>query len=211
MADLLSYALTTVADVKESLGIDAGNTSQDNLIKRKINQATLIIEGFCNLPNGHHFKEATYTNEVYNNPGTNQIRLKMAPVASVSSFQYANTSQNLGNWTDQETEDYFIDEDSGLLNLNFTQWGNWDAVRVTYVAGYDPIPADLAEACVMLAGFLVENSASGTAIKRKREGQREIEYFQPSGASSSGSASLIDQLGLDEVLGRYIRYVVADR
>lgn len=211
MATLLDYALTTVADVKESLGIASGDNSQNNLIIRKINQATLIIEGYCNLPYGHHFKESTYTNEVYNSNGTNQLPLLMWPVSSVSSFQYANTSQNNNSWTDNESEDYFVDENSGLLNLNFSQWGNWDAYRVTYTAGFSTIPADLAEACVMLAGYLVDNSASGTAVKRKREGGREVEYFQPSGQSSTGTSSLVDQLGLDEVLGRYIHYAVADR
>lgn len=211
MAVLLSYALTTVADVKESLGIDAGDTSRDNLIIRKINQATLIIEGYCNLPYGHHFKETTYTNELYNANGTNQLSLRMAPVSSVASFQYHNTSQNTADWTDNESEDYFLDGNSGLLNLNFNQWGNWDAYRVTYTAGFSDIPADLSEACVMLAGFLVENSASGTAVKRKREGGREIEYFQASGGGSSGTSSLVDQLGLDDILGRYISYAVADR
>lgn len=211
MATLLDYALTTVADVKESLGIASGDSSWDNIIIRKINQATLIIEGYCNLPNGHHFKETTYTNEVYNSNGTNQLRLKMWPVSSVSSFQYAANSDSGSSFTDNESEDYFIDEDSGMLNLNFNQWGNWDAYRVTYIAGFNPIPADLAEACVMLASFMVDNSVSGTAVKRKREGQREIEYFQAQSASSTVSSSLIDQLGLDEILGRYIRYVVADR
>ena len=33
MASLLSYALTSVSDVKESLGISTGDTSKDNLIK----------------------------------------------------------------------------------------------------------------------------------------------------------------------------------
>lgn len=211
MAELLSYALTTVADVKESLGISAGDSSKDNLIKRKINQATLIIEGYCNLPYNHHFKQTTYENEVYTGTGTDQLRLKMWPVTSVASFGYRSTSQNTDDWDVTETEDYFIDNGSGMLNLLSTQNRNWDSYRVTYTAGYETIPSDLAEACVMLAGYLVENSASGTAVKRKREGGREIEYFQPSGASSTGSSSLVDQLGLDEILGRYIRYSVADR
>ena len=42
MAQLLSYSLATVADVKESLGIDAGDTSKDNLIIRKINPLYIL-------------------------------------------------------------------------------------------------------------------------------------------------------------------------
>lgn len=207
MATLLDYALTTVADVKESLGIDAGNTSQDNLIIRKINQATLMIEGFCNLPYNHHFKETTYTNEEYDGTGSNQLVLKMRPVTSISSFQYRDTVDNQDNWSDTESEDYFSNLSAGVLDLLNTQTNNFNAYRVTYTAGFSTIPADLAEACVMLASALVENSSSGTAIKRKREGQREVEYFQ---SGSTGTDSLIESLGIDDMLSRYINYAVAD-
>lgn len=208
MADLLSYALTDVASVKESLGIASGDSSKNNLIIRKINQATLMIEGFCNLPYNHHFKETTYTNEEYDGSGSNQVVLKMRPVTSISSFQYRNTTVNQDDWDDTDSEHYFNDLSSGVINLLSTQSRNFNAYRVTYTAGFATIPADLAEAAVMLAGYLVENSASGTAVKRKREGQREIEYFQAS--SSGGNDSIIQQLGIDEMLSRYINYAVAD-
>jgi hypothetical protein len=210
MADLLSYALTTVADVKETLGIDAGNTSKDNLIKRKINQATRMIEAFCGLPEDHHFKQATYTNEEYDGSGSNQLILKMRPVTSITSFQRRNTSQNQSDWDDVESELYFpSDNDAGVVDLLFSEGTRWGSYRVTYVAGYDPIPADLAEACVTLASYLVENGASGTAVKRKQEGAREIEYFAPS--ANGGGDSLIEQLSLDDMLTRYITYpILAD-
>lgn len=207
MATLLSYALTTVQDVKESLGISSGDTSKDNLVTRKINQATEMIEGYCGLPADHHFKQTTYTNEVYNNPGSNQIVLGMRPVTSVTSFGYIDSPESGSDYTDVDSQDYFIDENAGFLNLNFNTWGNWDAYRVTYVAGYSTIPADLAEAAVILAGYLVENASSGgTAVKRKTEGQRSIEYFDPGQASSD---SLFEQLGVDDMLSRYMRYPLA--
>lgn len=207
MADLLSYALTTVEDVKESLGIASSDQSWDNLIKRKINQATAVIEGFCNLPADHHFKETTYTNEEYDGSGSNHLVLRMRPVTSISSFQYRNTSENLDDWEDSDTEGYFSNLSAGVLDLLNTQTNNFNGYRLTYTAGYATIPADLAEACVMLAGYLVENSSSGTGIKRKREGQREVEYFQ---SGTSGNNSLIEELGLDDMLGRYVLYSVAD-
>lgn len=208
MASLLSYALTNLSDVKESLGIDSGNTSKDNLIIRKINQATQMIESFCNLPYNHHFVETTYTNEEYDGQGTNGLVLKGSPVTTLSSFQYRATTTNEDSWSDVESELYFLDEGSGIIELLFNQSKGWNRYRVTYTAGYSDIPVDLAEACATIAGYLVENSASGTAVKRKQEGQRSIEYFDPS--SGGGSGSIIESLGLDEVLQRYIRYVVQD-
>lgn len=211
MADLVSYALTSVADVKESLGIDSGDTSKDNIIKRKINQATHMIESFCNLSLNHHFKEATYTNEVFDGSG-DQVVLRMSPVSAVASFQYRDTLGNTDDFDDVEAELYYIDGNAGTLDGLFTQRRTWSQYRATYTAGYATIPADLAEACVTLASYFVENGTSGSAIKRKREGQREIEYFSPSGSSSgaSGSDSVVEALGLDDVLNRYIRYTLGE-
>lgn len=203
MADLLSYALCTLADVKESLGIDSGNTSKDNLIKRKINQATEMIEGFCGLPQDHHFKQGTYTTEEFSGSGSNQLVLRMRPVSNVTGFQYRSSSTNEDDWDDVESELFFIDEDAGVVNLLFGQSNNFNQYRITYTAGYSTIPADLAEACVTLASYLVENSSSGVAVKRKEEGLREIEYFAP-----SQNASLIEQLSLDDVLDRYIMIAI---
>lgn len=208
MAVLLDYALTTVADVKESLGIDAGDTSKDNLIIRKINQATLLIEGFCNLSYGHHFKETTYTNEEYDGLGTSNLVFRMRPVTSVASFGYRNSSLNQDDWDDVESDLYFLNSAAGVLDLLFAQTNTYNTYRVTYTAGFPTIPADLAEACVMLASYMVDNSSSGVAIKRKREGQREVEYFQQGGGSNTTN-SLIEDLGIDSMLSRYIYYPVA--
>lgn len=204
MATLVDYALTTVADVKESLGIASGDNTKNNLIIRKINQATEMIEGYVGLSAGHHFKEATYTDEVYDNPTSNQLVLNMRPVSSITSFGYLNGRESDSGYTAAETEDYFVDENAGFINLNYNTWGGWDSYRVTYVAGYATIPADLAEAAAIIAGYLVENASSGgTAVKRKTEGQRSIEYFDPGQASAD---SLFEQLGVDDMLSRYVRY-----
>lgn len=207
MAELLSYALTDLASVKESLGINSGDTSKDNLIKRKINQATLYIESFCGLPRDHHFKQATYTDEEYDATHSDTIVLRMRPVTTFTRLQRRSSSDSTGSFDDVETDSYFIDLSAGIVELLFAATGRWNAYRATYTAGYETIPYDLAEACVTLACFYVENSASGTAVKKKQEGQRSIEYFQ---ATSGGDGSVIDQLGLDELLSRYKQYNIAD-
>lgn len=211
MSDLVDYALCSVEDVKETLGIDSGNHTKDNLIKRKINQATDTIESYCNLPYNHHFKSGTYTNEEYDGTGTDQLSLKMRPVTNVSSFQRRYSTDNSNSWETIDTEDYFIDEGAGVLDLLFSQSSNWNKYRVTYIAGYINIPPSLSEACVTLASFWVENATSGTNIKRKKEGQREVEYF-PLSSNSGGAdgAGIVEQLNLDDVLSRYIQYSIQD-
>lgn len=205
MAILHSYALTTVADVKESLGIDAGNTTKDNLIIRKINFATDYIEKYCQ----RRFASTTYTDIEYDAPNSSSLVLNQRPVTAVSSFQKRNTSSNTDDWDDSDAEEYFLDSASGILELNYTATGSWNRYRVSYTAGYTTIPSDLGEACATLAAYLVENSSgAGGGVKRKREGQREIEYFQSGAGNTSGS--LIDALGIDEVLAPYINYTLAD-
>ena len=118
MTALNSWALTTVADVKETLGIDSGNTTKDNLIKRKINQATDAIESYCGKNNSQHFASTAYTDE-YDGTGTNQLILKNRPVISVTSFSVRNTSQNVSDWTIIDTELYFTDTTAGVIDCLF--------------------------------------------------------------------------------------------
>ena len=207
MADILDHALTDVASVKESLGIASGDTSKDNLITRKINQATLIIEGFCGLANGYHFKQATYTDDLYDATDSDTIVLRMRPVTTFTSLARRNGSESNSSFDTVDTDFYFVDLASGVIELLFAATGRWNTYKATYVAGYQTIPADLAEACVTMSCFFVENSASGTAVKKKQEGSRSIEYFQ---ASSGTNESVITQLGLDDTLSRYKRYTLAD-
>lgn len=202
MATLASYALTTVADVKELLGIDAGNTTKDNLIIRKINQATGMIEGWCGKSPDQHFASATYTNEEYDGTGSPQLILRNRPVTSITSLQFRNSGQNVDDWDDFDTETYFTDTASlaaGVVDLTYNISSGFNRFRVTYVAGYSTIPHDLAEAAAMIAAFLVDNGTTGTAVKAKTQGPKKIEYYD----TSQSADSIIEQLGLSDTLSRY--------
>lgn len=206
MSNLNSWHLTTLADVKESLSIDSGNTSKDNLIIRKINQATDMIEAYCGKNNDQHFVSTAYTEE-YDGTGIAQVVLKNRPVISLTSFKQRNTTENENDWTDIDSELYFLDDNAGVIDLLFTAIPNWNLYQVSYTAGFATIPSDLAEACATLASYLVENSTTGSAVKKKDQGPKSIEYFQP-----SQGESLFTQLGLDDVLARYMDVpVLADK
>lgn len=203
MASLLSYALTTVEDVKESLGIVSSDTTKDNLIKRKINQATLAIENYT----GRHFKETTYTNEEYPATHTNQLVLAQRPITSLTSLQVRDAGLNENSWNDVETSLYFAgtDKTAGVIDTLFNARGRSNSYRVTYTAGYATIPEDLAEACASLAAYYVTN-ADGTdvGVMKKKEGQRELQY-------SNGSLSfdnILSNLGIDGIINSYSNYPV---
>lgn len=198
MASLLSYALTTVSDVKESLGIASSNTTYDNLITRKINQATIQIERYC----GRRFKETTYTNQEYNATNIDQFVLKQWPVTATQTFSLdiRDTALNVSTWETIDTQLYFVDTDSGVVYLNFTARGRWKRYRATYSAGYATIPEDLAEACASLAAYYVSNAdGSDVGVAEKQEGQRKIRYA--SGDLDFGS--IAKNLGINETLESY--------
>lgn len=200
MANLLSYALCTVADVKEILNIDSGNTSKDNLIIRKINQSTRVIENYC----GRRFTATDYT-EYYDGIGGSELELRNRPVNSVTSLSARNVITNQDSFDIADTDDYFIDESAGIIEFLGSFNGLYDSWKVVYNAGYDTIPEDVAEACAQMAAYLIENGTASSNVKIKQEGQRKVEYFDTSGSSQS----LIESLGLDEMLDPYADPVIS--
>lgn len=197
MAQLLSYALTTEADVKETLGIASDDHSYDNLIVRSINRATEMIEGWC----GRRFKLTTYTDELYDATYDNQLVLRNFPVTSLTSLSARDTTLNSGSFDAIDSENYFLDASAGILDAVSNFWGSYDQWEVTYTAGYATIPSDLAEATAALAAYFVGNDpATGVGIASKREGSRQVTYFDH---RSTSDTSLFTQLGILPTLERY--------
>lgn len=201
MATLAANALTTLADVKETMGVASSDHSYDNLIIRKINQVTAQFEKYC----GRRFKEATYTDEGYNGTGTDQIVLKNYPITSTVAFSLGNrdNSLNENDWETVDTNRYFANNSSGVIDLTFTAGGGWGRWRATYSAGYATIPDDLAEAAATLAAYYTLNAdTSGVGVTKKKEGQREINYS----SLDLSFDELMKNLGLDSILQSYMNY-----
>lgn len=196
MASLLSYALCQVSDVKESLGIASSDTTKDNLIVRKINQATKAIENYC----GRRFAATAYTNIEYDATNTDQLILRQRPVVSFTSLDIRDSGLNYDSWETIDSELYFVDENAAVIDLMFNARGHWNRYRVSYTAGYTTIPDDLAEACASLACYYYNNAdGSDVGVLKKKEGQRELQY-------SSGSLNfktITQNLGIDGVLDYY--------
>lgn len=207
MANLLDYALTTLADVKESLGIASSVTTYDNLIKRKINQATLAIENYC----GRRFKLTTYTDEGYSGTNIDQVILKNRPIVGSVAFSIRDNTLNEDDFETIETSLVFADNNSGILNLNFRAIGHWSRYKATYQAGYSTIPEDLAEACATLAAYYYTN-ASGTqlGLAQKKEGQRETRFSNNNHLLTFDN--ILAQLGIDGIINSYANNpVMTDR
>lgn len=198
MTQLASNALTTLADVKESLGISSGDVSKDNLIIRKINQASLQIANYCDRV----FAVADYTEEI-NGTYTDEIVLKQRPVNSITSLEFRGSAVNTDNWIATNSSYYFYDANSGILRLLFNAKGRWNRWRVTYNAGYTTTPADLSEACATLAAFYVNNpDGSDVGVQEIREGMRMKRFAN----TSQTFISIMQQLGIDQIINGYANW-----
>lgn len=150
---LSANALTTLDAVKSYLKIPLDQTVDDTRIEWLINACSSAIENFCR----RSFGLQTYTNEEYDGNNTRYINLLNYPVSSISqvtvngniitSDQYKVKSKTgvlarIGPYPNTFT---------GLSMSRFqTVWNRGDAnILVTYIAGYDVIPADLEQACIL--------------------------------------------------------------
>ena len=192
MTALSAEALTTVADVKELLGITTG--AQDNLITRNINMATKMILNYCGVSS---FRSTAYT-EYYDAIGGDHLVLRNKPIIALTSLSYRNQWGNNDSWTALDAELYYTDLSAGLIQTLTPLGGSYDSWKVVYTAGYATIPEDLAEVCARLAANLTQGGVASQNIKSKREGQRQVEYFD-----SGTNRSLIESLGLDDILEPY--------
>lgn len=208
MATLVSYALCTVADVKESLGIASSDTTKDNLITRKINQVTDQIENYCQ----RRFELTQYSQEEYNASNTDVFILKQRPVVvddtHTFTAEWRTTTLNDSVWETIDSQLYFVDNNSGVIENVYTAFGYWRRYRFSYWAGYATIPNDLAEAASTLACYYVNNaSTNNSGVQQIKEGEREQRFFQ-----INNFYNIMQDLGIDAIIDSYANEaILADR
>ena len=179
--------LTSLSDVKTFLSIR--DTSEDTLLQLLIPQVSALIEEYCDRT----FGKNTYT-EYYLGNGKSFFPLNQRPVYSITNLwqddnaYWGSASNPFSSLTLlQYGVDYALEIDqpdgSSRSGLVFNVDGWWDApftytpgiitptlgpyvgnIKVTYVAGYAPVPAQIELACNMAIANLRNTSQYGTAI-----------------------------------------------
>jgi uncharacterized phiE125 gp8 family phage protein len=148
---LATNALTTVAAVKSYLKIADTNTVDDGRIELLINACSSAIENFCR----RNFKKQTFTDEEYDGNDHRYLNLYNYPVQSVQSVTLNDELV--------DSIEYIVKKKTGILARKYNNtlsgisynryvpiWPKGDAnILVTYTAGYDEIPADLEQACIL--------------------------------------------------------------
>jgi uncharacterized phiE125 gp8 family phage protein len=160
------FALTTLADVKEHLRIEAADSTEDTFLEKLIDRCTSRIESHVN----RKLKERTFT-ELYDGSGTQELLLNQFPIVSVASVNI-DQGQDFGAATEIDLDAIIIRSEEGLLSwggvtdvVGGFNTGIWTAgvrnIRVEYDAGYDPIPDDLAAACIKLVAVEFNRAREG--------------------------------------------------
>lgn len=142
----------TKTEVKRHLAIAESDTSNDNALDVLIESARRKLEEDTGLA----VISQTYTQvfPVF----ADGLRLARKPISSVTSIQYfdgGNTSQTLS------TSVYAFDASTQQIRLKADQswpdvYSRWDAITVTFVAGYAnaaAVPANIKHAMLALCAF----------------------------------------------------------
>lgn len=156
--------LTTLAQVKLELGIDPSDTSQDDLLQTLITAASRFIASYCN-----RVLVQQPVTEKRDGSGGDRMMFCEYPVASVTSVAVNGTVINPA----QGFYDvgYRFSKTQLVLNAQvFTRGAaNCD---LSYVAGYSPIPQDLAQVATELTMYKYKaNPKLGTDGSQTIDGQ----------------------------------------
>jgi len=215
----VSYELTTLASVKEFLGIT--DSSQDDFLDNLIDSITDQIEGMLG---GRRIAKETQTDELHDG-GEDKVFLKNWPIIQPPTILVERRSGTISNPTFVAflVDEFVVYEDAGYIQFFGRTPGqhfhNNDArllatpslsaghrnIRVTYDAGFDVIPFDLR----LLANQMVAsafNRSSSVGIKKESVEGASVEYFgeQQSSQVHTSILTLEQQL----VINKYRRYNV---
>jgi uncharacterized phiE125 gp8 family phage protein len=151
-----STDLTTRDDLKRYLGIDAGDTSQDDLLDDLIDYASERIETHCR----RRFASEELT-EYLDGPGTTELVLSRRPVSVLSSVR-VDADRGFAAETEVDSSELVLRADAGVAErVGAIFPAGARNVRVEYTAGYSTVPDDLALACVKLAAAWYAHARAG--------------------------------------------------
>ena len=128
---LKDYGLTTVSRFKDYASVST--SADDTLIENLINIVTEFVENYTQ----RRFKQTTYTDEEYDGKGSRELVLRQYPITTFTRLQRRDTLANTSNWSTIDSELYFADLPSGIIEARFDFFKHVKLYRVTYIAGYN--------------------------------------------------------------------------
>lgn len=176
---LSPYALTSLEAVREHLGVPPTTLTFDNLLTRFINVATAKIESFCD----RKFLRRP-TTEYQDGFANDRILLDQWPASKPSEVWIDGSSEFTDVANRLDPSQYELDlsaRGEGIgLSLKGRYFGKGTRnIKVVYLAGFDPIPADLEDACIWMVEFLYDMRGDRrVGVETKGKNQENTTFLQ---------------------------------
>ena len=176
-----AYAILTLSEAKDFLGLANSYSDMDTYIESLINQASLQIEARID----NKVADQTVSNEILSGDGSDILKPRYSPIVSVTTLQYQ--TDPTADWqTLESTSEYIlVDPLWDYIQLYDSTFPSGTRnIKMTYVAGYETIPGDLFLVCL-------EKVADLWAQSKKGGGRFGIQS-QSAGGPTSGSVTYKD-------------------
>lgn len=149
-------ALATKEDVKYVLGKAQTDTTQDDRIQTLINLVSGRAEAWC----GRVFKEATYTDELYDGDNDSILLLRNYPSNEIIAVSIDGVSVDM---SDPLTFQLYKEEGYIWYSPGFS--AGRQNVKVTYKGGYASLPSGLSEIIIEWVIILFEGRMKDAKVK----------------------------------------------
>lgn len=129
-----SYALTTLARFKTFIGLTSA--ADDTLLTTLINVVSDYVERFCD----RRFKQTTYTQEIYDGTGSQQLLLRNYPTDETTgvTIDERASDNNDTSWNQLNSTLYHVDWNAGLIELVGARFAEVPRkYRITHKSGYN--------------------------------------------------------------------------
>lgn len=146
-------------------------------ISTLISAASERIEKYCR----RGIASATYTDELYDGDGRNELQLREFPLITLTSVTViqdddTDSSLTVGNLRNNA--------DEGLLRFSPAASGDdyiyfprgFQNIKITYIAGYATVPEDVQEGCVLLIEDFYDRHFKTAGVAAEKLGQYQINF-----------------------------------
>ncbi len=150
-------ALVSLGQLKAALGLRPDDGSQDDRFRQLILLASAAIAGYCE----REFRVLEYT-ESYDGDGTSILRLRHTPIIEVLSLSIFGQQVPV---SEVKVKPEFLQfEDGGSYEARIRALARYfpagvQNITVSYRAGYEQVPAEIAQACILQVSCLMNTLA----------------------------------------------------
>ncbi|WP_418186737.1 head-tail connector protein [Aliarcobacter lanthieri] len=169
-----------IAPIKEPLTLeDAKNfmhileDDEDTLIETFISSAREYAENYTN----RQFEKATY--ELYINTFIQDMKMPKNPISSIEKIEFMDID---GNYEELEKEFYYLYGENDIFKIHFESFKphktHKQAVKITFIAGYDEVPKSILQALKIYVATLYENREQYVIDFNSRTNVTEVPIVQ---------------------------------